>query len=57
MVANRSIILVDTGFTGAVGSAPQRLITYTGGVPEPGTMVLFGSALTVLGLVSRRRKL
>ena len=57
MVANRSIILVDTGFTGAVGSAPQRLITYTNGVPEPGTLVLFGSALTALGLFSRRRKL
>lgn len=56
-IANRSIILVDTGYTGAVGSAPQRLITYTGGVPEPGTLVLFGSALTALGLVSRRRKL
>lgn len=57
-VANRSIILVDTGYTGAVGSAPQRLISYRGDVvPEPGTMALFGSALAALGLAARRRKI
>ncbi len=53
--ANRSVVLVDVGWTSSYG--PQRLITYPGNqVPEPATMALFGSALTVLGLMARRRK-
>ena len=53
-LANQSVILVDVGFSPNYG--PQRLIVYNGGsVPEPGTVLLLGSALSLLGLVRRRR--
>ena len=59
-IANYSTILVANNFllSDPTNSANvQRLIIYTGPViPEPGTMVLFGSALTALGLIARRRK-
>ncbi len=59
-IANLSTILVSTSFNLSNPTNTQniqRMIVFTGGgVPEPGTLVLFGSALTALGLIARRRK-